>query len=210
MARFNVNGSNDFYIDTTDAMARIKQLELALSQRQIHDVLYRTLNETGRYVKTIMRKDVPHDYAVTATWVGKHVGNVQISTATFGANVTAIVPLDGKKGTIGGIFKMTGTRGRPKKRKKGLKAYKINAKIIKADTSELPEKMKRQGGNPPFIAKGAVYTRRTNQAYPVVRVVGLAMPQMPLKRSEAEVRKDINKRLESRLNHHLDRLLVSL
>jgi len=72
--------------------------------------------------------------------------------------------------------------------------------------------MKNQGGNAPFVGgggriNGLVVTRRTKERYPVVRVVGLGVPQMPLNRSEEKVQNAIRDLLDKRLEHNFKHLM---
>ena len=62
--------------------------------------------------------------------------------------------------------------------------------------------MKNQGGQPPFMSGGVAFTRKTAARLPIVRVVGLAVPQMPLNRSAEETQDQILDLTARRLEHN--------
>lgn len=186
---FVINGNNPLEIDMSDVSEKLMLMQMVLTQQQFEKMMYRTFAEVGRKTKTIIAKDVTVDYAVTQAWVKSKVKPYKLG---FGGEfpVTCKIPLSGEKGVIGDRFKLSGRK------------RKITAKIVKSNISELPMKMENQGGNPPFVIKGKVYTRKTRKRFPVVRVVGLGVPQMPLTRSEDAVRSDILDYIDKRLDHH--------
>lgn len=199
MAGYNQHyGGAHIYVDLSDVRERMSEMEAAMKPEQFKKLLRRTFTDAAKKVKTIVGKDVPQQYAVTAQWAKKDVGGWR---ATSGDMPGAVIPIKGQRGSIGGRFKVSGARGRPKKGKR----YKISAKILKAQKSTLPATMEHQGGNPPFYvkSKGVVFTRKyANKARPIVRVVGLGVPQMPLNQSEEQVQEDIRKVVIKRLEHN--------
>lgn len=191
-------------IDISDAQAKIDALRAVHTEREMNLLLYRTFKRTGAHVKTILRQDLPHEYEVTPGWVGQHVGSPRTTLGGSGLGVSCCIPIDGTRGSIGGRFNARGgahgwntTKG---------KRYKISARIVKGQRSTLPEEMHHQGGNPPFrnlgsSLGGAAFTRVGKDRLPIARVVGLAVPQMPLNRSQDEVQSDIMDTLMKRLEH---------
>lgn len=172
-----INGGGAYlYIDASELQRKIATLRGVLSTAGFNRVITRTFNEVGRKSRTLIAKEVQKDYAVTQKWVKSQIGGYTLGNGV-GGGVVCVIPLSSHKGTIGGRFKLSG-------RKRA-----ITAKILKKGLSTMPARMKNQGGNPPFyIPKyGAVFTRRTSERTPIVRVVGLAVPQMPLGRSENNV-----------------------
>ena len=55
----------------------------------------------------------------------------------------------------------------------------------------------------------ATFTRAGKSRLPILKVSGIAIPQMPLNRSEAEVQKDIQDYMMQRFEHELNWLLAS-
>lgn len=189
-------------VDISDAKAKIEALRAVHTEREMNQLLYRAFKRTGSHVKTILKRQLPQDYEVTPTWVGSQVGSAQTTIGGGGMGVSCVIPIDGARGSIGGRFKASGgAHGWNATRRK---RYKINAKIVKGQTSTLPSEMSHQGGNPPFrnlgsSLGGAAFTRTGKDRLPIARVVGLGVPQMPLNRSKEDVQEDIMETLMDRL-----------
>ena len=186
---FNVHGSNTWYVDMSDVRATFDYMRSVLTQEQFERLMYRTFNEVGRKSKTLIAREVRKEYAAPYGWVQQHIQHFRLS---FGGSfpVTCIIPISSTKGVIGDVFKLSGRK------------RKISAKILKGSISTLPKKMKNQGGNPPFVASGRAYTRRTNARFPIVRVVALADPQMPMNRASAGVQSQLLNFTATRLEHN--------
>lgn len=211
-------GGSMLYIDVTQVTQTMEKLRVCMSKPKFDEMLRRTFNDAGKKVKTILRQEVPEDYEVTAGWVGKHVGFPVPFSGAGGIGVK--VPLDGVRGSIGGTFHASGgyhryshaTRvhmadGTVRSRKAHWRNARVRAAIVKGNTSTMPMHMRHQGGNPPFMVGGVAFTRKTNSRFPIVRVVGLAMPQMPINRSEGDVQKEIADYTMKRLAHHFSYLI---
>ena len=193
-------GGAGIYIDISDLMQTIEKIQRVMSPPVFDNMLRSTFKETGNKVKTIIRTEVPQDYEVTAAWAGSQVGSPRMGG---GPGISVTVPISGARGSIGGRFKASGGRGRPKKGKRS----KITAKIVKGQSSTLPATMDHQGGQPPFMVGGVAFTRKyAGQSHPIVHVVGLGVPQMPINRSESDVQNAIKKVVETRLEHNFARL----
>lgn len=197
---FNSNyGGSGFYIDISQVMATIEMMQRVMTPAQFNEMLRRTFNDAGRKVKTIMRREIPQDYEVSAGWVGSQVGWPKPR------GIGVVIPIKGTRGSIGGRFPVAGQRGRPSK-KGSKRAVKINTKLLKGTTSTLPSVMQHQGGNPPFMVGGVAFTRTTKKSHPIAHVVGLGVPQMPLNESRGDVEKAIQEVVEKRLQHHFTQL----
>ena len=201
MAGYNSNyGGAGIYVDVSHLSDTISTMKNAMSRTAFEEMMRRTFNDAGKKVKTIVRQEVPKDYEVTASWAGSQVGWPK---SQGGGQIGVVVPIKGARGSIGGRFHASGGRGRPAKGKR----YKINAKIVKGQSSTMPATMKHQGGQPPFMVGGVAFTRKyANKSHPIVHVVGLGVPQMPINKSEENVQKDIREVVEKRLVHHFGRL----
>ena len=187
------------YVDMSDLQSKIEHLRLVLTKEQFEKVMYRTFGEVGRRAKTLIAKEVVQDYAVTQKWVKDNTGSYQLSMG--GAfPVTCTIPLKGHKGSIGGRFALSSP---VRSRREG----RVRARIVRDQVSTLPQRMENQGGNPPFVAEGVAFTRRTKARLPIVRVVGLGVPQMPLNRSEPSVQEDIKTYMYNRMEHEFQRII---
>lgn len=210
---YNSNyGGSAIYVDISDLMDTIDDMKKALSERAFHEMMRRTFNDAGRKVKTIVRREVPDDYEVTANWAGSMVGWPQ---AQGGGQIGVVVPIKGKRGSIGGRYHATGgsfTRKAYMRGGKQVRGSRINkqirARIVKGQASAMPPTMPHQGGQPPFMVRGigksdVVFTRKyAHRPYPIVHVVGLGVPQMPINKSREDVQKDIRDVVEKRLEHY--------
>lgn len=198
MPGFNSNyGGSTIYIDVSQVMDTVNLMKHAMSQSAFHEMMRRTFNDAGKKVKTILRKEVPKDYQVTASWVGSQVGYPKMK------GLSCVVPIKGHRGSDGGRFPVKGSRGRPRK---GVKKS-IQVTILRGTSNTLPATLPHQGGQPPFMMGKVVMTRKfAHQAKPIVHVVGLGVPQMPINKSEDSVQEEISKVVETRLEHHFAQL----
>lgn len=190
MARIGV----DIRIDASQALQKISEAQKMLSPDRCREYMRLTLTDTGRAAKSVISDTVVEDYVVTKSWAADKVGYPQVS-----GGLTVIVPVRGSRGVIGPTYPIAGASGGKKKRR-------IKANIVRSGVSTLPTKMSNQGGNPPFIAKGMVFTRRSGKRYPIVRVVGLGVPQMPINRSQAKIEKKLLAEMEKSATRHFGRL----
>ena len=187
-------GSHFIYIDVSDLDETVDKLRSALAPEAFERMMYRTLKEVGNRAKVPIARAVQDDYEVKQAWVKGAMGKPKMSVSD---GVQCVIPVDGHRGSIGGTYKASGGRVL-----KSTGKAKIRARIVKSQRSTLPEKMDHQGGQPPFMANGVAFTRKTKERFPIARVVGLSVPQMPINRSEPEVRKEIVELLEKRLEHN--------
>lgn len=191
-------------IDVSEAKSMIDALRKVHTDAEFEKILRRAVYRTGGRVKTILKTELPQDYEVKPMWVASHVGSPQITIGGGGLGVSCNIPIDGSRGSIGGRFRASGgSHGWNAKRGK---RYKVNAKIVKGQGSTLPSTMKHQGGNPPFRNLGSklggvTFTRVGKGRFPIARVVGLGVPQMPLNRSQDDVQEQILDTLIKRLEH---------
>lgn len=195
-------------VDITQLQTTIDLLRAAHTKGEFELLMKRAFWRTGSKVRTIMKTDIPKQYYAKPTWIGKNVGKPQMGFGGFaGTTVSCSIPIDGVRGVMGSQFKASGPRGR---RSKTMKAYKITAKVVRNQTTTLPAQMpvKPYGGNPPFIIpsgatikKGLVFTRKTKNRLPIVRVVGIGVPQMPMNQAQDQVQDDIMVTLKNRIEH---------
>ena len=192
---FLVQGGAWLNVDMGDVARTIEYLRGILTRDQFERLLYRTFGEVGRRSKTIISRAVRRDYVATDGWIQAGIMRPQLSMGgAFG--VECRIPLKGAKGVIGQTFPASGGSGRRYGRRR------ITASIVRSGRSRLPAVMRNQGGNPPFMAGGVAFTRRTAARLPIVRVAGLGLPQMPLNRSADEVQDQILQLAGQRLEHN--------
>ena len=182
------------YVDMSDVAKKIDWMRGVMKKQQFERLMHRTFNEVGRKSRTLIAKEVQKDYQVTQRWVKSQIQRYRLSFGYGG--VQCIIPISGHKGIIGRTFKAN-----------ALRRGRISAAIVKTNRSRLPKEMKNQGGNPPFMAQGMGFTRRTKARLPIVRVVGLGVAQMPLNRSRDEVTDAILDYTEKRLEHNFGRIM---
>ena len=154
-------------------------------------------------------------------YVRQSIGRAKIEVSK-GNSVGCSIPIEDKRGTIGGKnFVLTsGTRRRKARKKNGKinRRYKIEAKVLKKRLTTLPPRMpsdgrKSYGNNPPFVtpksskAKGVVLTRKGKERLPVIRVTGIGVPQMPLNQSRETIQDDLANYVQQRVRHEYDRVM---
>lgn len=191
-------------IDSSKLQGTIEKMRAVHTQREFELLMMRAFRRTGQKVKTILKTELPKDYHVKPTWIGQNVRSPQTNFGGFGGMaVSCNIPIDGARGVMGRQFGASGPRGRPSRSRK---AYKITARVVKAGTTTLPSHMRNQGGQPPFISRGGtgggiVFTRKGKARLPIVRVVGIGVPQMPLNRSKEEIQEEILETVKARIEH---------
>lgn len=188
-------------VDTSQLDSLLADMRSKVTPQNFDRLMYRTLNEVGKHSKTPIKKAVMKDYCVSASFVSSGIKSAKISGS--GGSIVCKIPLIGAKGNVGSTFSATGGhRGwNPPK-------YKITAKIVKSGKSTLPSSMASYGGQPPFRngTAGLVFTRAGKDRLPIEKVSALALPQMPLNRSRAEVETNLLDYAEKRAIHHFSRL----
>ena len=193
----------DLKINTDEVVAIAERLSRSLTGEQFDRLMYRTLNEASRKVRTETKQAVSQDYAVTQAWAAAHMLGTQLSGG--GGHWTCIIPMSGKRGVIGGTFAASG--GRLDRRSKKVKRHlTMRAEILRGKKSILPDKMEHQGGNPPFMAGKVGFTRTTKKRFPIARVVGLALPQMPINQSRPKIEASMVKYMTERLEHNFQHM----
>lgn len=203
-------------IDASDTKKQLDRLAKVMTPEQFNRCLYGIFRRTGGHVRKILRTDLPHDYHVRAGDISSAVNGISVTSGGVGG-VGCTIPIRDTRGDLGGRYKaIGGTHGwAPLRMSKSRRAKKrIKAKIVKAGISTLPQNMPESyGGQPPFrnfnapSLHGLVFTRKGKARLPIQKGMGIAIPQMPMNRSEEEVQADIKKYLEDRINHEFMRLI---
>ena len=198
----------DLDVDISDLMDKINKMRDAMTQQQFNRAMYGIFKAAKGRFKKILQQDIPKQYEVTSPMVGKAVGEPKVMGAGCSIPIRGNRLTMGRKGQGASYTASGGARGWESLHKK----YRVKPKIIKERQGVLPEKMKNIGGYPPFIntskattnvIQGITFTRETKERLPIKKVVGVAIPQMPLWRSRDEVISDIHDYMADRLEHRL-------
>lgn len=193
------------YVDMTDAKELVNDLRAMHTKKEFETLIFRASRKTAGRVRSILKEELPKDYHVKKNAIGKAVKNPKIQRMP-GMAISCRIPVEGVRLAIGGEFSATGGR----KGWKGItpgKRYKIKAKIVKKGQSVLPVEMKKIGGKPPFRNLSAkklnnvAFTRKGDDKTPIQKIVGIAIPQMPMNRSENRIQTEIKEYMINRLEH---------
>lgn len=196
-------------IDVSDAKRKMDRLSACLTKDEMIKLEERVIRRTARRVKGIVATEVPKKYHIKSSAVRKDIKRPQYGRGALGG-IQCSIPIEGERHIIGGkTFTAAGGRHGWKGIRAG-KRYKIKAQIVKGQTSVLPENMD-PGKNPPFRnlsaprLNNAAFTRGQMAGFPpdnlpLVRVVGIATPQMPMNRSEEDVQGEIGDYMDKRID----------
>lgn len=194
-------------IDASELQGKINDLKAVVKPERFNQIMYSIFQRTGGHVKMILRKDLPVDYHVKAGQISSAVGNAQMTSSAGG--VGCAIPIRDSRGTIGGRYGASGgAHGWNSLKRK----YRVKGKVVKAGVSTLPTHMSSYGGQPPFRNLGSklgglTFTRAGKGRFPIKKVVGIAIPQMPMNRSQAEVQQDILDYMKQRIEHEFMRAM---
>ena len=195
-------------IDISDLQGMISQLQNGLSEKTFKAVMRSEFKRLSGRTRVIMKNDLPQEYYVSRTDASKAVKNSKVRVNVNG--IGCVIPIKGPKMNIGSKFAATGSaRGWESVHK----SYRVRANIVKSGISTLPAHMENQGNQPPFRnipskLGNVTYTRAGEDRLPIVRVSGLAVPQMPMTRSREDVERDLHEVLEQRLDHCIQVMLT--
>ena len=203
-------------IDTTEVQNLIRSFSNQLSEKQMETVMRRVITRVGGTARKAIWDGIKTKYDVPQKFVYAAIPKTP-KYGGSGANVSATFNLKGTRGVNGPVYKIEGMNRQKKlsinKIAELKMGGKLRVKILKARFSTLPSKMDHQGGNPPFyVGKyGIIFTRkRKSQAYPIVRTVGLGVPQLPFNQSQEDIQKRLDDTLMKRTIHELGVMLRSI
>lgn len=194
-------------IDASELQGKINALKAVVTPERFNQIMYSIFQRTGGHVRMVLRQDLPVDYHVKAGQINAAVGSPKMTSGAGG--VGCAIPIRDSRGTIGGRYGASGgAHGWNSLKRK----YRVKGKVVKAGVSTLPTHMSSYGGQPPFRNLGSklgglTFTRAGKGRFPIKKVVGIAIPQMPMNRSQAEVQKDILEYMEKRIEHEFMRAM---
>ena len=201
-------------IDASDLQDRIDVLQKALTERQFNNAMHGIFKRTGTRVKKILGDDIPQSYSVPRTEVRQAVGRA--SVVNSGLGVGCSIPVTGPRRHIGkgGQTRRGYTATGHRKGWNSLTSghYDIKARIYRGRTSTLPRNV--DTGYPPFrnipsSLNGLTFSRVSKKRLPIKAVMGPAIPQMPMNRSQTDVQRDIRIYLEQRIEARIQALIAN-
>jgi len=196
-------------IDSSELQAELDRLKGCLKPEEIDKISMRIFRRTGQHVRKILKTDIPREYEVKAGEVSKAVGNAKVTGGGGFSGTGCIIPVRGPRKSIGGSFRASGgAHGWNSVHRK----YRVKARIVRGQQSVLPANAASYGGMPPFrnlgsSLGGVTFTRAGKRRLPIMKVSGIAVPQMPMNRSEADVQRDIQDYMMKRFEHELQWLI---
>lgn len=199
-------------IDASDLNAKLTFLENVMKPKQFESAMYGVFKRTGGHVKTILKRDLPNKYSVKPAEVGETVKAPQLSTG--GNNLGCSIPIRGTRRHFGGNhgFPAKGYARGWNSVKRG--TYPVMVQVVKGSWKPLPYDL-GPGHMKPFrnipanrLNKMAFY-RNGKPRFPISKVSSIAIPQMPMNRSQEDVQKDIATYLENRVNARITALLAN-
>lgn len=199
-------------IDASETYEKLMALSLRCNEKNVNLAMKRAFRRVPPRVKKILKEDIPKQYYATKGEIGDAVRPARITGGGLGG-VGCIIPITAERKKLGrgGKGRFTSFGGRKGWNING--PYKITARIVKAGKSTLPSHAGSYGGQPPFrnlsagSLNGLVFTRTGTSRLPIEVMSGIAIPQMPINRSEADVQHDIGQFVEERARHELEYLL---
>lgn len=203
-------------IDASDLNEKMDRLRNAMTEQQFTNAMYGIFKRTGGHVRKILKSDLPHKYEAKPKEIGEAVKKEKVTSGGLGVGCS--IPIRAARKGIGGKgFPASGGRNDKKFAYLSFagKRYRVKAKIVKDNTSVLPQVMNSYGGQTHFRNLGAaklnnlVFTRAGRARLPIEKVSGIAIPQMPMNRSEPEVQKDIRVYLEKEMERRFNALLIN-
>ena len=220
-------------IDMSDVYEKLKEIRQVVGDKNAEKILYWTVKDTAGHIRKTLSPILQKEYQSKAMTIRGSIGQPEMKGAMSCVipveNARNIIggkdfPLDGSTTRV-----VNNNRTRRKKaiaagkKPKPSKPLKqINVKILKKGVSTLPHIMPGEGRSsygdqPPFLmpvtskagatGKYIVMTRKGKEKLPIIRVVGIGVPQMPLNRSREEVKDDIAEYAMKRLVHNYEAVL---
>lgn len=197
-------------VDASDLNREIDRLRSVMTQEQFTRAMYGIFQRTGSHVRTILKKDLPIEYNIKSPEVGQAVKNAKVSLGGSGAGCS--IPVVAARRHIGGGHGYTarGYRRGWASLKSG--PYPIKVHVYRGSWGTLPSHLASYGGQPgfrnvPSKLHGIAFTRKGKARLPIEKVMGIAIPQMPMNRAQPEVQADIKKYMEGRIHARLTALI---
>lgn len=197
-------------IDASDLNEKMARLRSVMTEQQFTNAMHGIFNRTGGHVRKILKTDLPHQYEAKPGEIGRAVQKARVTSGGLGVGCSIPIVAPRKNIGGGGFPASGGAHGWNSLRRK----YRVKARIVKSGQSTLPAQASSYGGQPPFRNLGSklgglTFTRAGKDRLPIEKVSGIAIPQMPMNRSEPEVQKDIKEYLEKEMERRFNALLAT-
>lgn len=198
-------------IDASDLQQELDRLKSVMTPETFERAMYGIFQRTGSHVRTILKKDLPIKYHVKSPEVGQAVKAAKVAYGGLGVGCT--IPVVDRRKHIGGGgkgFPAWGSARGWNAVKRG--PYKVRTMVYAGTRVSLPGRLPSYGGFPPFRnipskLGGLTFTRATKDRLPIRPVTGIAIPQMPMNRSQPDVQADIKKYMEGRIRARFTALI---
>ena len=198
-------------VDASELKHEMNRLASVMTPEKFNRIMGGIFRRTGGHVRMILRKDLPKEYNITGGPVGKAVKNARVTIG--GTSSGCSIPVVDSRRHLGG-----GGRGYTAKGyRSGWKAltsgpYPISVHVYRGSWGTLPSHLPSYGGQPPFRnipsrLGGLTFTREGRARLPIRPVMGDAIPQMPMNRSEPDVQNDIKDYMFKRMEHEFQRAI---
>lgn len=198
-------------IDASELDEEINRLRSVMTPKQFDRAMYGIFQRTGRHVSKILKDELPKQYYVKPRAIGDAVKNAKVTTGAGGVGCS--IPVVAPRINIGSGFSASGgAKGWNNVKYK--RKYRVKARIVKTGQSTLPAKADSYGDQPPFRNLGSklgglTFTRKGESRGPILKMSGIAIPQMPMNRSKEDVERDIIDYMKERMEARFQALIAN-
>lgn len=224
-------------IDTSDLNRLLKEVGAALGPEKMNVALKHTIQDTGRKVKTLAKREIRKQYHAKSGRIGRAIGRPQYS---LGGTISCVIPIQDVRGTIAtGDGAYTALKRGP------------GAKVVRSGNSILPHNKTGQRIHfyiPSGRLQGHVFVRhndgiqwtgvrregtgeneewktrkgkkkknkkvretgRRTRTGTVSHGVGIGVPQMPMNRAADDIQEQVGQYAMERLIHYQDAILKGI
>lgn len=195
----------DITVDGSEVKDVVNRLKANMTAEQYERAMYGIFKRTGRHVAKILKKDLPQKYEVRPSEIGGSVKSPRLSMGFNGVGCS--IPVVAPRGKIGSQYRASGgAHGWNSLKRK----YRVKARVIKGAQSTLPEKWHTD--YPPFRNLGSklgklTFARTSKARGPIMKVTGIAIPQMPMNRARTEVERDIKEFMVKQMEQRFTALM---
>lgn len=217
-------------VDTSQLMLTMWQMEQIVGSKGIRQLAKRTVTKVPGHVRRVLPGMAQEEYHVKKKrWVSSQILNAR--PRTKGEFIGLVIPIEGERGILGGdnftlaqgVLNAHNANVKRRKNGKRLKPMRIKVNVLQGKVTTLPKLMPAGGGRssygnqPPFIMlskikrKPLVFTRkRKDRSLPIVRVVGVGVPQMPTNRVRDKLQKDLQVFMLRQLVHEFSMYVAGI
>lgn len=222
-------------IDMRQVIARASEMQKVVGQENMEKIIRRSYSKIGGHLRRILPPQLQRVYYSTATTIRNAIKSEKM-TGKMGCVIpieaerniigSSDFPIAGgaktaynrqRKVAMKNRKRNAQIRARGKSRMKQRK-FSISANVLKAGPSTMPSIMPAKGRSsygdqPPFLMqskykrKYIAFTRKTKKRLPIIRVTGIAVPQMPINQGREQTQKEIADYIMARLEHEYEAVI---